>query len=444
MLKRREAKLGRQHPDTQKTVANLGINYNDAGRLDEAIPLLEEAYQASGRIPKLRRVGARLLDAYTMAGRSADAAKLVEQLLADARQTAQPNSPQLAGTLAQFGRTLLQAGAYAEAEPLLRECLAIYEKTQPDLSSTFDSKALLGGALLAQKKYDEAIAAFEEVIRHQPDSTEAHFLLAAALAQAKQWDRSASVYAAALKRFGIQLWPGPRYEAIRSDEVFRRLTAQQPDDRLPWLVRARLHVFERDWKRAAADYARVYDRLASIDPANLLPEADDLFGYGCVLVLLGDRHGYEQLCNNWADRAGDSPAWAYSLGARLGGQPPPGCPCPTDRRTGREVPAGWPHSLEPPRPEPRPLPERRIRTRDRARVLVERRVLARQRKSSQLARPGDGPFPTGSCPRRASPYNKPSNSPAERAPVNSREWNGPTWHRLTSSNANSFAAKPRN
>ena len=51
VLKRQEAKLGRQHPDTQMTVANLGVNYKDAGRLKEAIPLLEEAHQAAKTIP---------------------------------------------------------------------------------------------------------------------------------------------------------------------------------------------------------------------------------------------------------------------------------------------------------------------------------------------------------------------------------------------------------
>ncbi len=103
------------------------------------------------------------------------------------------------------------------------------------------------------------------------------------------------------------------------------MTAQQPDDRLPWLVRARLHVFERDWKRAAADYARVYDRLASIDPANLLPEGgDDVFNYGSLLLLLGDRHGYEQLCTKWADRVGDSPAWGFNLARAWGVSPSSG------------------------------------------------------------------------------------------------------------------------
>jgi len=52
--------------------------------------------------------------------------------------------------------SLLQAKAFTEAEPLLRECLAIREKTQPDLWTTFNTQSLLGGALLGQKKYAEA------------------------------------------------------------------------------------------------------------------------------------------------------------------------------------------------------------------------------------------------------------------------------------------------
>ena len=44
----------------------------------------------------------------------------------------------------------------AEAEPLLRECLAIREKTQPDAWTTFNTQSMLGGALLGQKKYADA------------------------------------------------------------------------------------------------------------------------------------------------------------------------------------------------------------------------------------------------------------------------------------------------
>ena len=55
------------------------------------------------------------------------------------------DSPQLAGLLAQMGLGLSEQKKWTEAEPLLRECLAIREKTQPDVWSTFNTKSLLGG-----------------------------------------------------------------------------------------------------------------------------------------------------------------------------------------------------------------------------------------------------------------------------------------------------------
>jgi eukaryotic-like serine/threonine-protein kinase len=156
VLKRKVAKLGRQHPETQMTLANLGVNYKDSGRLKEAIPLLEEAYQAAKRFPTLRFVGPQLLDTYTKAGETAKLADLLQEQLAEARKTLPKDSPQLAGLLAQIGSSLLQQKKWTEAEPLLRECLAIREKTQPDAWSTFNTKSVLGGALLGQKKYAEA------------------------------------------------------------------------------------------------------------------------------------------------------------------------------------------------------------------------------------------------------------------------------------------------
>ncbi len=165
VLKRLEKKLGRQHPDTLLTVANLGVNYKDAGRLAEALPLLEEAYRAAGRHPRLRGVHAPLLDGYLKAGRTKDAVRLIGAMLADARKQLPKDSPQLAGRLAMAGLSLLQVHAFAEAEPLLRECLAIREKTQPDAWTTFNTMSLLGGVLLGQKKHAEAepllLAGFE-------------------------------------------------------------------------------------------------------------------------------------------------------------------------------------------------------------------------------------------------------------------------------------------
>ena len=65
-------------------------------------------------------------------------------------------SPQLAGQLASIALSRLKAKAFAEAEPLVRECLAIRVKTQPDDWRTFNTKSMLGGALSGQKKYAAA------------------------------------------------------------------------------------------------------------------------------------------------------------------------------------------------------------------------------------------------------------------------------------------------
>ncbi len=152
-----EAKLGRRHFDTVVTIANLGANYKDADRLADALPLLEEAYRASKQNASLRWTGQALLESYAQAGKTKETVTLIAEFLVDARKAALPkDSLQLAGVLAQFSLILLQVKAYADAEPLLRECLAIREKTQTDVWSTFNTKSMLGGSLLGQKKYADA------------------------------------------------------------------------------------------------------------------------------------------------------------------------------------------------------------------------------------------------------------------------------------------------
>jgi tetratricopeptide (TPR) repeat protein len=170
-LKRQEAKLGRDHPATQVTVANLGVNYKDAGRLKEALPLLEEAHQAAQKYPQLRFVGLQLLHAYATAGENAKLANLLQEQLAEVRKALPKDSPQLASQLAQFSAALLEHNQGAAAEPLLRECLAIRQKTQPEHWLTFNAQAMLGSALLQQKKYQDAepllLAGYEGMKKHE-------------------------------------------------------------------------------------------------------------------------------------------------------------------------------------------------------------------------------------------------------------------------------------
>ena len=141
---------------TLRTVANLGVNYKDAGRFAEAIPLLEEAHRAAKKYPSLRWVGTQLHDAYAKAREIPKLANLLQEQLPEARKSLPKESPQLAGLLAQIGMCLLEQKKWAEAEPFLRECVAIREKTEADDWTTFNIKSMLGKALLGQKKYAEA------------------------------------------------------------------------------------------------------------------------------------------------------------------------------------------------------------------------------------------------------------------------------------------------
>jgi hypothetical protein len=58
--------------------------------------------------------------------------------------------------MANLGLVLLREKKWADAEPVLRDCLAIREKQIPDSWLTFNTQSMLGGALLGQKKYAKA------------------------------------------------------------------------------------------------------------------------------------------------------------------------------------------------------------------------------------------------------------------------------------------------
>jgi hypothetical protein len=143
------------------------VNYRDEGRLAEAILLLEQARREGRKYASLGWVGAQLLTAYIRAGKSAEGSALVKDNLEAARKALPPDSAPLAGELALNGLALLQLKAWPDAELVLRECLAIREKKEFDAWTTFNTKSLLGGALLGQKKYTDAepllLAGYEEM-----------------------------------------------------------------------------------------------------------------------------------------------------------------------------------------------------------------------------------------------------------------------------------------
>jgi WD40 repeat protein/tetratricopeptide (TPR) repeat protein len=128
---------------------NLGAALQAKGQLDEAIVCFRKALE----------VNPKNAVAHSLLGLALERNGQLDEAIACFKKAVElgpKDGPQRAGQLAQAGLALLKQKRYAEAEPLLRECLAIRAKLQPGAWTTFNTRSMLGGALLGQQKYAEA------------------------------------------------------------------------------------------------------------------------------------------------------------------------------------------------------------------------------------------------------------------------------------------------
>jgi serine/threonine protein kinase len=156
-----KVKLGPDHPDTLQSMNNLAVAYRASGQPARAVPLLEEMLETSRAKlgldhPHTLVSMGNLGKVYAEARQGEKAASTLVAFVDGSRKRASKRSRWFAGLLAQVSHDLLGCGQGAAAEPLLRECLAIREKTQPDGWTTFNTQSMLGWALLGQKKYAAA------------------------------------------------------------------------------------------------------------------------------------------------------------------------------------------------------------------------------------------------------------------------------------------------
>ncbi len=156
LIRDREKYQGRDSIVAQSAIGGLGLNYLKAGRPIDALPFLEAGFRTNRSHPEIRRFGPRLVDAYTQVGKKAEAVRLALDCVDEARGRLPADGPQLASQLSTFSLKLLRLGKYADAEPLLREALAIQEKAEPDAWTTFSTLSQRGGALLGGGKLAEA------------------------------------------------------------------------------------------------------------------------------------------------------------------------------------------------------------------------------------------------------------------------------------------------
>jgi tetratricopeptide (TPR) repeat protein len=160
-LNTRKAKLAPDHLNTLATMGNLAEAYQDSGQLARALLLYEETLEkmqaklGPDHPDTLQSMG-NLGKVYADAKQGEKAATTLVAFVHGVRKRGPKDSARFAGLLAQVSLDLIGCGQHAAAEPLLRECRSIREKTQPDAWTTFNTISTLGGALLGQKKYADA------------------------------------------------------------------------------------------------------------------------------------------------------------------------------------------------------------------------------------------------------------------------------------------------
>lgn len=155
------AKLGAGHKDTMLGLSNLAISQSRAGKRLESLQSYEQLVVAARK--HLTSTDPKVID-YTSLWIGAleqdkqhDRAISERRLLLDDQRKAYPaDDPRLADGLILLGIALLNKGKANEAESYLRECLSIREKKSPEDWRTFNARAKLGEALLAQARHAEA------------------------------------------------------------------------------------------------------------------------------------------------------------------------------------------------------------------------------------------------------------------------------------------------
>ena len=128
--------LGGHHPATLITLDDLALAYQDAGKLDKALPLFQ---QAAAGVEKLKfahddagRIVRNLCKCHEQLKQYDQAEVWRRKWLAVVKEKDGPESAAYAEELTGLGSNLLQQKKYADAEPILRECLAILQKKQPE------------------------------------------------------------------------------------------------------------------------------------------------------------------------------------------------------------------------------------------------------------------------------------------------------------------------
>jgi serine/threonine protein kinase/tetratricopeptide (TPR) repeat protein len=152
--------LGAFHPYTIQTLETLGLAYQAGNQPEQALAALKQAATGLEKLDFVHARAGRIIGTYIDSLERADqfdqAALWRRKWLSAVKAREGPNSLAYAEGLYFEGDNMLMRKRYADAEPILRDCLKILETNSPDSWKAFHVRSLLGGVLLGLEKYAEA------------------------------------------------------------------------------------------------------------------------------------------------------------------------------------------------------------------------------------------------------------------------------------------------
>jgi serine/threonine protein kinase len=162
-LARKKAALGPDNPHTVYSMHDLGLVYRDLGRYRDAVPLLE---QAAAKLEVLKGPDApdtvytleTLAEVYQKLGKLDQANRVMRKVIHRLGKRDIRRLLHSAYYRVHLAQNLLKQRKPGEAESVLRESLAIYEKQEAGNPWRFVGLSLLGEALMDQQRYAAAEA----------------------------------------------------------------------------------------------------------------------------------------------------------------------------------------------------------------------------------------------------------------------------------------------
>jgi hypothetical protein len=184
LLETLKTTLGPDHVETVRCMLRLAHSYELVGRFTDAVALFEQVLAKVKAMPEPEasltlQLMTDLAAAYQNVGRFDRAEALLVYALAQRRKVDCP-CPQSDVWRVLIGLAVnhLKRHQYAAAEPLLRECLRIFDQMAANDRETPLTESLLGASLLGQKKYAEAetllLAGYEGLKQREETTSPLH------------------------------------------------------------------------------------------------------------------------------------------------------------------------------------------------------------------------------------------------------------------------------